>query len=485
MINNQRFLTRFNTYAAQNNGLVMKALTTAASVGGALIPENLEQIITDTVIRLSPELGLLTPLNTEGAKTHEFNRLNTKPAAGGAMGESATTPVTQSGSSRATVDLKIIRRKGQVTDFLKDTSRKYIDAAAWEMQNHIEAQVHDLIYYTLYGNKVSKSYVNAVAESTPANEYDGLDKLIVTNRDNQVRGGVVPTTLETIDSMVDAANRKGGAPHRRAFGMSPEMLSLFSRLETSVRKTRDLQGTNFGIIEVPGGWRLATYRDIPIIETTSTSPVETLTPTVTLTAIDDAGGTMSDGTFYVQVAPITYAGEQLACAEGTVTLSGGGAAQRIRVVLSAYHAGAIAYKIYMSTVTATEKLVKIVSAFTYDTNIAPTATATDFNGSAASPIFIQDELADASVPTGLLLDVPLVATGGVAPEIIYLWDLDPIQGLGKLPYTNQNGSAFGGLVTTEPLAKTDAWLQFLLTSELALADSFEATSVWSRGWRKA
>ena len=51
-------IKQFNKYAANNKSLIQKALTTATGVGGALIPENLEQLITDTVIRLSPELAM-------------------------------------------------------------------------------------------------------------------------------------------------------------------------------------------------------------------------------------------------------------------------------------------------------------------------------------------------------------------------------------------------------------------------------------------
>src|SRR5512137_741930 len=145
-------VNQFNRYALNNKSIIQKALTTAVGVGQALIPQNLEEQITDTVIRLSPELALVTAKSIEG-KTHEFNRLTQRPAPGGAMGENATTPSTNSKTARDNVDLKVIRREGKVTNFLNDTSRKYIDAASYEMQNHLQAHVLDLIAYMLYGNK--------------------------------------------------------------------------------------------------------------------------------------------------------------------------------------------------------------------------------------------------------------------------------------------------------------------------------------------
>jgi hypothetical protein len=82
-------------------------------------------------------------------------------------------------------------------------------------------------------------------------------------------------------------------------------------------------------------------------------------------------------------------------------------------------------------------------------------------------------------------DVPIVATGGIFPETVMLWDLDKYQGLGKLPYTNSGGDRFQGLVTMVPLAVTDDNLPFLIRTYAALCPSFEVTSVMSKGWRTA
>jgi hypothetical protein len=70
-------------------------------------------------------------------------------------------------------------------------------------------------------------------------------------------------------------------------------------------------------------------------------------------------------------------------------------------------------------------------------------------------------------------------------EQIFLWDLDEFQGLGRLPYTNEGGSRFNGLVTIEDLAKTDDFLPFLIKSYCAVAPSFEATSSVYRGLKVA
>jgi len=473
-MNNMRELNKFMD---QNQDLISKALTTASGVGGALIPENLEKIITDTVIRLSPELALLEA-NAEkiSGKTHEFNRKTKNPTRGGAMGESATTGTSNSKTTRHTVELKIVRRKGKVTNFLNDTSEEYIDAAAYEIENHIQSHVSDLIYYMLYGNALGNTW-----------EFTGLDNMILTNRNNQAEGGAVPTSLSVLDSMISKSNRKGGAKHRRVFGMTPEMLDKFSSLLTNVRLNQGVGGDGLTQVEVGGGWRLNAYRDIPIIETTACGPIEKLTSTLTVTDVDGiTGGALSDGTYYIRVAPMTYEGEQEASDEETVVVNGGTATQSIRINLDAVHTtdgedSPLAYKIYASDTSGDTKLVRYYSAFTYDSEGAVTGD----NGTGTDYLYVHSMTAGSEIATGLQNDRPLVATGGVRPEVIYLWDLDPIQGLGKLPYTNRGGSAFGGLVTTKDLAETDDFISFLIKSYTALTPSFEKTSVWERGYRTA
>lgn len=121
-------VSMYNKFSAgDNESLIRKAITSATNVGEALIPQSLEKEITNTIIRLSPELALVQMKKIAG-KYHEFNRLITLPSANSAMGENATTPTTQSATQRTGVYLKVIRRKGAVTNFLQDTSGKKVAA---------------------------------------------------------------------------------------------------------------------------------------------------------------------------------------------------------------------------------------------------------------------------------------------------------------------------------------------------------------------
>lgn len=453
---------QYNKYASANKSNIAKALDSSTGVGEALIPQHLEKVITNTIVRLSPELAMINPVY--GAqKFHEFNRVTALPSAGSRMGENAVTPVKNSTYARDNVPLKIMRRKGAVTNFQQDASQDFIDSAASEMENHLQSHAYDLATEIMYGNELADSY-----------GFAGLDRLIATNRIVGTVGGTVPSSLSFLDDMIDINHEKQGNAHRKAFVMSPKMLSFISRLLTNVRISQGIVGQGLTQVEIPGGWRMVAYRDIPIIESSATRPKQQMT-TVTM-ATSTTGGSLPTATAYhAKVAPITYNGEELASVDATVT-TGAGATNKVTLSWTAF-VGAVYYKIYMGTTEANMVLKKVIPAFTYDGTGTPTGNVTTTD--------ILSTVAEASVPTHMNTDNPLVMTGGVAPETVGLWDLDDFQGLGKFPYTNSGGSKFNGLVTIEPLAKTDDFLPFLIKTYGALCPSFEATSVWQRNIRIA
>lgn len=468
-------IDQYNALGAQRKSLIQKALTTQAGSGEALIPEKLEKIITNTVVRLSPEMAVIQP-EFDNQKLHSFNRLMKLPRAGGFMGEGATTPTSQGSYERASVELKILRRKGAVTNFLQDTSKKYIDASTAEMENHLQAHVYDIINALKFGNAGANKF-----------SFDGLDKIIKTNRVNEVRGGVVPTDLSFLDDMIDANIRKNGAGHNKVLMMSPEMQSLVSRLLTNVRLMQGNAGT-LGHVEINGGWRLATYRDIPILPVADMGGNQVAIGTVSLDATGT--GSIPAGDYFFQVSAITLDGETIASEEVTATF---GASKSAKLQWTAVE-NASYYKIYCSKTTGTEKLVAVIPACTYDgtgtyvsevTGVEFTTDPSVKNPTLkliASGSFVDPNITN-SVTDAMANDVPLVTTGGVAPETVMLWDLDKYQGLGKVPYTNAGGDKFGGLVTMTPLAITDDNIPFMVKSYLALCDAFEATSFMHRGLR--
>jgi len=53
-------IQQFNSQRGAYKNLISKALSSASGSGGALIPEHLEQVITNAIPRLSPALALVS-----------------------------------------------------------------------------------------------------------------------------------------------------------------------------------------------------------------------------------------------------------------------------------------------------------------------------------------------------------------------------------------------------------------------------------------
>lgn len=479
---NSALIGQFNSLRGERQTLIRKALDSsigATTVAASpLIKQKLEQTITNTMVRLAPELAVIEA-EFDPQKLHEFNQLTALPAANGFMGEGATTPTRNSTYARKSVELKIIRRKGAVTNFLQDASKSYIDAAAAEMENHLQAHAYDIICGLEWGNKAANPY-----------SFDGLDTLIQTNRKNEAVGGAVPSSLTFLDDMIDKNLAKQGGQHKKVILLTPQMQSLVSRLLTNVRLQQS-GSPGLGVVEVQGGWRLETYRNIPLLPVAGMRP-NTAMGTIT-TATATSGGTVADGAYYFRVAYVDYNGESEASAEANRTAAGGNTST-ITLSWTAV-VGAFYYKIYCSGATGTETLVAVISASTYlaDGSFAADVTGCVFttSPSSANPTLTLSATSGvttgptASVSTAAAADKPLVSTGGIVPECVILWDLDKFQGLGKVPYTNAAGDRFNGLATMVPLAQTDDNIPFLIRSYMALCPSFEATSVMHRGLRPA
>lgn len=440
--------------------ILQKALTTGTTSGGPLIAEQLDTVLTNELVRLVPELAI-PEYKYDPQKVHEFNRITALPAAGSAMGEASTTPTRQSSNERATVTLKVLKRKGSVTGFLQASAEKEYDAEQVETENHIQAFGNDLATYMIHGNAGGDTYT-----------FTGIDKFITTNRTNETWQGIVPTNLSPLDNMIDASNSKKAQNHRRAFIMSPQMLTKFSSLWTQVRDNRSAVREGTTTIEVNGGHRLQTFRDIPILESSLTRPISVMTAVSAAHA--GAGAAIPDDQRFFRVAPVTWDGEQEASPEVSDTSVN---SDTITLSWTAF-SGAMFYKIYAGDTTGQLSLKKVVSGFQYDGN----GTIT---GNTTSVVFTSEPLtADStSVTTAMQADYPLINNGGIRPEVVYLWDLHPHQGLGKVPYTNKDGSRLDGIATIFPLAKIEDTSDFMIKSYIALADSFEATSAVHRGLR--
>ena len=444
---------------------------------------------------------MIVPKKVAG-KFAEFNRVTALPAANGLIGDGGTTPVGQSTYVRVGRNLKVLRRKGAVTVFLQDASRDYIDVVAQEMENALVSHTFDTNVLNVFGS-----------ENADGMSWTGLDSLIgslttvgtVPNRVNSGATGLVPPNLSFLDGMLDYNTRKQGQRHRKAWLMSPEMLSLVSRILTNVRMVQNQVGSGLSTIEINGGWRLQAYRNIPIIESRLCRPQGTM-GAVTLTPAAGTSGSLLGGaqTFYVKMSYIGWDGESQCSAEASQAVT----TQDLLTFAWANVPGAFFYKIYVSTSLGAgaggELLKLMLPAQLYDTSGTPQdrviSVQVTSNPNVANPtITLMNTFAvgaaatlngivptiTISVPFCMRADVPLDAVASVPMENVFLWDLDEIQGMGRFAYTNTEGSRFKGLATMEPLAKTDDNLPFMVKTYGTLIDAYEQTSFQARGLRVA
>jgi hypothetical protein len=447
--------------------LLQKALTTGAISGGPLVAENLETVITNQLIRLVPELSL-PEYKYDPQTVHSYNTITALPVAGSAMGEGSQTPTYQSAMARQTAALMVMKRKGSVTGYLRAAAKKNYDAVEVEIENHLQSFGFDFASYLLYGSHGADQYA-----------FNGLDTYIATNRIQCAVGGVVPTNFSYLDALIDASNRRKAQQHRRAFIMSPEILTKFNQMYTSVRDNRDAS-RGIDAVEIDGGWRIQTYRHIPILESSQTRPQGQMTAVVATHS--GGGGTIPNATRYFQVAPVTWDGEQIASPETSDTTS----SSDVQTLTFNTYPNALFYKIYESETTGIETLKKIVSAFTYNGNgtiltgavpgVPFTVTWTGVNPTTRDVL---------STTTAQATDTPFNYTASIPPETIFLWDLDPYQGMGKVAYTNEDGNRLDGLATIIPLAKTDDTDDFLVKAYATLVGTFEPTCGMIRGLRVA
>jgi hypothetical protein len=336
---------------------LMKALNTATSSGQALLPEDLEPALVEYLGRYMP-LWNMIPRGKADSKTHEYTKRTAVPAAW-VEGEATPAAVGSSTYERASVQLKILRTWGSVTGFQQKMSEKFIDALRSEIDGSVEG-LADLIEFSLLWGDSSDAY-----------QFSGIDTFIrndSTARANNVFDLNAVISLTDLDNMLDATEGfRGLERDPKMFIASKQMISKITGLQTKIQRTVQE-------IEFEGGFRMATYRGVPLVPSSFVRPLVTTTsPAVTATA--SAGGTLADDEWFYRIASVTMYGEQLIGAEDSATT----ATTNNSVTLTwTADANARLYKIYRGTVTGADNLdlIATIAAKSYDsagtlsTNIA-------------------------------------------------------------------------------------------------------------------
>jgi len=217
---------------------IRKALTT--TTGDAIIPEEIDKIITDIAIKETPVLSLFKeiPWDTNSFEWNERTALVTAAA----YSESSTFSETNSTYSRATVSIKMVKTDGAVTNLLQLTSKSYINA----LQTEIESASANI------GQEIERLYIQGNVGLTSA-EFNGLSNLVSQTSD--AAGASI--SLDILDDGIDAVILGTGKP-----GLILVANRDLFELGTIMRENMSYYWEK---MEVAAGNKLTTYRGIPIV----------------------------------------------------------------------------------------------------------------------------------------------------------------------------------------------------------------------------
>lgn len=409
-------------------------LATTSSSGQSLIPETLEPMLIEYLGRNMPMYMLIDKQRSDG-KTHEYNKRTAVPQA---WVEGEATPQNPMSSTyvRENVQLKILRTWGSVTGFQQKVSERFINALESEIVGSMEGLADLFEMMILWGNDADQY------------QFNGLDTYIaedaVAGRSIASGGSILDInavlTLSHLDSMIDAAEQhRGTQDDTKVFIASQQMISLISGLQTKIQ--RQVQ-----TVEFEGGFRMETYRGIPLVPSSFVRPAGTTTsPTPSGTAT--AGGTLANDEYFYAISSVTMYGEQLVGVEESTTT----ASTNNSVTLTwTADANARLYKIWRGTATGELYLLCVIAAKTYAADGSVSGNVTSFidNGSYTVNTAIR----------------PLEA----GEECIFLANLDPQRGAALIGALSPLGDAVDNFVTFTQLAITRSTFDYMIESFTAL-----------------
>lgn len=436
--------------------ILKKALQTS-STASVLLPEDLNPMLHEMLLKLSPMYSLIPKVQSSG-KTHEWNQRTAVPSAWfeGELSEQNTGVSTY---ARKSTQLKIMRMWGGVSGFMQSVSEMFVDALSTEIQGSMEGLNNILEWSLLHAN------------SADSYQFDGLESYILadtTARKSVATGGNVVdvdavVSLDVLDSMIDAVNaQRGVESDRKVFLMSNKLQSKISGLQTRIQR-------NVTAVEFESGFRAETYRGIPILPTAYTTPLYTTTsPAVSAAAA--AGGSLTANTYYYQIASVTADGEQIA---GTVG-SGTTATTNLKLDLTwTADANAKLYKIYRGTTTGSDNLslIAVIAAKTYD-------SAGNVSGNVAA-------WTDDGTATAITSQKPLSLVSSVVEENIWLVNLSDARGFKMLGKVSPLGERTQDMFNFVPLATRKSAFEYMIEGFLGTMLPYPTAHAYARRCRTA
>lgn len=332
--------------------ILTKALKITTNGGDNLTTEDLEPAIYEYLGKVSPLFSMLPKRQANGI-THSFVRRTAIPRAEFA-GELTEPNFQASTYDRQGADLKIMRISGGVSGFQQSVSEEFVNALDSEITGSLEGLAETLEWSVLYAN------------AADVKQFNGIEAYVqnssVANKSLSAGGSILDVdgviALSHLDSMLDAVSKyRMARSDQYAFLATPDMISKVSGLQTRIN--REVQS-----IEYEGGFRLASYRGVPIIQTGYLSPAATTTsPTVAATI--GAGGSLPAATYYYAISSVTIAGEQIV---GTADDAVSATTNNTANLAWTADPNALLYKIWRGTSSNADdlQLLTTIPALTYD-----------------------------------------------------------------------------------------------------------------------
>lgn len=318
---------------------ILKSLNSTSASGRNLIPEQIDPYIAEVALAKNP-LRALIPRRKWNSGTYDQNVRSTI-GDGRHVGDGMTVKSSTSTITRNTERLKIMQALGGVSGYEQEASKEHIDALRMESRGHTVGISQEEEFAMIYGNAKADDYLQ-----------NGFDKWIETNI-TQTPG--VATSFKHLDAMIDAITDREGIPG--FFTMSTAMLSSLGRIHFATQRFLDK-------VEIEGGIKLLSYRDIPIYATSFIGSDRAWTGS-TVTATKIAGGSLADNTYFYKVSAVLRSGETLPCTEVNATTETTNNSVKLVWSAPAVANSVRLYKIYRSTTTNTETLLTVIPGVAY------------------------------------------------------------------------------------------------------------------------
>lgn len=416
-----------------------KALVTTGD-GATLLPYDLDPILEEELLLIQP-LAQLLEIVPAKTKVHEYRMRASHPSA---WFEGEVTPQNPANSTYVskTVTLKIQRIWGSVSGFQQAVSEAFVNALEEELMGSLEGMANTLEFGQMYG------IADDIGFTGDAYQYSGfIPRIYAYAPENVIDAGGDKISLVDLDNAIEKAfGYRGAARDPRLWMMSKAMKLVVDGLQTRVQ-------IPLGSLELfDGKITMASYADIPILETDYLKPASTTTsPSLVggLTA-SDTGGSLAAADYNYRISSVTMTGEQVggAAASADVTVTTG-TSGKVTLAWTA-DANAKSYMIFRRVGGSGDyQLIDIIAAKTYD-------TAGTVNGSVES-----------YVDTGAKSAITQVNPLESGEQMLVLINRNPNRGVAIMGKVDDMGQTTNTLFNYVDLARTKDTYDYMLKGYVA------------------